>query len=322
MKIMKIMIVGAGVIGTITGWSLSNAGHEVIHLVRPDKISKIQGGISMDVLDKRKWHNGKYIGRYLLRLTESISPSNRFDLVIVPVKHYQLIDVLQQIIPQLGTVNYLLLTQNWNGSTEIDTLLPQSQYLFGDIKAGGGFREGKLISTIKAIDLGQVNGRQDECLNRSVQLFQSADLNITVQKNILHYLWVQYAIIGGLGPILVRAGGFKSALSDRKLLDLGLSSAEECLEVVSRRGVDLNQYPDAKMYMKPSWITRRSAGIILRYMFAYNEYVRRNSLHALSDPKEVKTFYFDLVRTGQELGVDMPFMNRFRQDINDFITSK
>jgi 2-dehydropantoate 2-reductase len=317
---MKVMIVGVGVIGTISGWALSNAGNDVIHFVRPGGSLKYKEDILMDVLDKRKGHDPKYLGKYKPKLTESLSTSDGLDLVIVPVKHYQLEDTLQQIVPKLGNANYLLLTQNWKGSKEIDGLLPRSRYLFGDIKAGGGFREGKLISTIKAIDLGQVNNQHDECLKNSLKLFRSADFTVTVQENILHYLWIQYAINGGLWPLLVRAGSFKSALSDRRLGDLGLFSVKECLEVVARRGVDLKKYPDAQMYSNTSFFSRQLAGIMLKYMFTHNEYVKRNSVHALSDPEEIKTFYFDLVATGKELGVDMPVMNGFMQDINNLVS--
>ena len=162
-----------------------------------------------------------------------------------------------------------------------------------------------------------MNNRQDECLKKSVDLFRSADIKVTVQENMLHYLWVQYAINGGLWPILVRAGSFNSALSDRKLGNLGLLSVKECLEVVAHRGVNLNKYPDAQMYLNPSLVSRQLAGIILKYMFTYNEYVKRNSVHALSDSKEIKTFYFDLISTGRELGVDMPNMNSFQQDMEN-----
>ena len=317
---MKVMIVGAGVIGTIVGWALSDAGYDVVHFVRPGRMSKHKDGTLIDVLDKRKGHKAKYTEQYSLKLVESISQSDGFNFVIVPVKHYQLEDTLQQIVPALGNANYLLLTQNWKGSEEIDTLLPQSRYLFGDIKAGGGFREGKLVSTIKAIDLGQVNNQHGECLDTAIDLFQSADFTVTVQENILHYLWIQYAINGGLWPILVRAGSFKSALSDRKLSNLGLFSVKECLEVAARRGVDLKKYPDAQMYSNTSFLSRQLAGIILKYMFTHNEYVKRNSVHALSDPKEIKTFYSDIVTTGKELGVDMPIMNSFMQDINDLVS--
>jgi len=314
---MKVMIVGVGVIGTIYGWALSRAGHDVMHFVRPGKASKYLDGIQMDVLDKRGNHDSRFIGPYSLKTIETLDKSTHYDLVIIPVKHYQLADALKQIVPQLGTANFLLLTQNWRGTEEIDPILPQPRYLFGDAKAGGGFRDGKLVCTIKAIDLGQVDHRQDECLKVAAELFVSANLKVTLQDNILHYLWIQYAINGGLWPILVRAGSFEAALSDSALNEKGLYAVKECLEVVAHRGVDLSRYPDAGMYMNTSFISRQVARLGLKWMFRHNEYVRRNSVHALSDPQEIKTFYDDLLNTGEKLGVPMPVMASFRQDIDN-----
>jgi pyruvate/2-oxoglutarate dehydrogenase complex dihydrolipoamide dehydrogenase (E3) component len=37
---MKLLIVGAGIIGSIYGWALAEAGHDVTHLVRPGKAAK------------------------------------------------------------------------------------------------------------------------------------------------------------------------------------------------------------------------------------------------------------------------------------------
>jgi len=51
---MRILVVGAGVIGTVYGWALSEAGHHVTHLVRPGRTDRFAGGVALDVLDKRK----------------------------------------------------------------------------------------------------------------------------------------------------------------------------------------------------------------------------------------------------------------------------
>jgi 2-dehydropantoate 2-reductase len=80
---MKIMIVGAGVIGTISGWALSNAGHDVIHFVRPGRISKYKEGTLIDVLDKRKGHKAQYTEQYSLKLVESVFISERLNNLTV-----------------------------------------------------------------------------------------------------------------------------------------------------------------------------------------------------------------------------------------------
>lgn len=51
---MKILIYGAGIVGTTYGWQLSKAGHEIVVLVRPEKKQAIkEEGIHIHCADFR-----------------------------------------------------------------------------------------------------------------------------------------------------------------------------------------------------------------------------------------------------------------------------
>ena len=51
---MKILIYGAGIVGTTYGWQLSKAGHEIAVLVRPEKKQAIkEEGIHIHCADFR-----------------------------------------------------------------------------------------------------------------------------------------------------------------------------------------------------------------------------------------------------------------------------
>jgi ketopantoate reductase len=268
--------------------------------------------------DVRKNHQRDYLGHYALRVTESVQPADGYELVIVPTKHYHLIETLKQLVPQTGDADYFLLTQNWDGTDAIDAILPPARYVYGDAKAGGKFEGSKLIATIASVDVGQVDGRHAACLDKVVELCQSAQIGVTVQENILHYLWVQYAITGGLWPALVKAGSFEAVLNNRQIAEQGIRAARECLEVVARRGVDLKKYPETKMYMNSSPVAMWIAGLAIKVMFRFNKLVQRSSAHGLGDAQEVKAFYYDLLNTGRQLGVDMPAMSAFEPDIQRF----
>lgn len=316
---MKIMIVGAGIIGTIYGWAFAEAGHDVTHLVRTGRAAQFKDGIKVDMYDVRKGHKRDYLGHYPIRVTESVPATSGFDLVIVPTKHYHLIETLKQLVPQTGQADYWLLTQNWEGTEAVETILPASRYVYGDAKAGGKFEGNTLIATLASVDIGQVEGRHDACLNKVVDLCKSAQIGLTVQENILHYLWVQYAVTGGLWPALVKAGSIEGALSDSKISGQALLAVGECLKVASRRGVDLKKYPETKMYLNSSQIGLWIAGLTIKFMFRYNKLAQRSSAHGLADAEEVKAFYYDLLNTGRQLGVEMPAMSAFEPDIQKFV---
>jgi hypothetical protein len=60
------------------------------------------------------------------------------------------------------------------------------------------------------------------------------------------------------------------------------------------------------------------AGLTMKAMFRFNKYMQRSSAHGLSDAQEIKTFYYDLLNSGRELGVPMPAMSAFEADIREF----
>jgi len=315
---MKTLMVGAGIIGTIFGWAYAQAGHEVTHLVRPGRTEKYKDGFQIDMYDVRKGHKKNFTGHYAINVTETVRPEDNYELVIVLTKHYHLLETLKQIVPLTGDADYFLMTQNWEGSGAIDAILPSSRYVFGDAKAGGKFEGNTLIGTIASVDIGQVNGRHDPGLEKVIALCRSAQVGVTVQENILHYLWVQYAITGGLWPALVKAGSIEAVLDNRPVAEQGIHAARECLEVVSRRGVDLRKYPETRMYLNTAPVGIWIAGLVIKAMFRFNKLVQRSSLHGLDDIEEVKVFYYELLNMGRNLGVEMPALCAFEEVIRTF----
>jgi ketopantoate reductase len=315
---MKILIIGAGVVGSIFGWALTAGGQDVTHFIRQGRFGQFKKGMRVDLVDRRPNHKKHTLENYPIKVTETILPEEHFDLIIVPTKHYTLEQTLQQVVPLTKGSDYLLLTQNWQGTEEIDQWIDPAHYCFGDAKAGGSFIENTLTCTIKAIDIGSSNRQTNSSLQKCVSLFRSSDIPVFIQSNMLHYLWVQYAYTGGPWPMLVRAGSFKKLYTDPQVIKPIMSAIKESLLVVQARGVDLNQFPDVQMYLHPSALTQLLSGVMLSWMFSHDEYRKRCSLHALSDPQEVRTFYFDLLNTGQTLGVPMPVMKSYLPDMENF----
>ena len=138
---------------------------------------------------------------------------------------------------------------------------------------------------------------------------------------MLHYLWIQYAISGGLWAALIYAGSFNEILFDHKARNAAFMAVRECLEVVSRRGVILSQYPETRPFLTNSVLRKRIYGWVMAWMFRHDEYAKRRSAHAFGDPTEVKTFYEDLIVTGHDLGVSMPVMQSYAENIRRFASS-
>ncbi len=319
---MRVLVIGAGIVGQIYGWALAESGHRVVHLVRPGRAAALRDGQPIDVYDRRKGHKHNFRGVYKLFATESLSPADTFDWVIVPVKHYDLAEALEEIVPRAGAADFLLLTQNWLGTADIDAVLPRARYVFGDAKAGGTFSEGVLVAALSAIDIGPPEGQLTALAHKAADLFRSADISTRLHSDMLHYLWIQYATTGGLWTALIQAGGFDAIFSDPAAGRAAFQAGRECLDVVKQRGVVLSAYPDAKPFLTNSALLRRFFMGLMRWMFLHWEYPKRCSAHAFGDPLEVATFYDDLIGTGHRLGVSMPVMESYSEAIRRFAANE
>jgi ketopantoate reductase len=201
---------------------------------------------------------------------------------------------------------------------EVDSILPRTRYICGDAKAGGRFSEGTLVAALSSIDIGAPEGEPSPLGKKVAALFTSADIQTKLHTDMLHYLWVQYAITGGPWAALVHAGSFEAMLGDHDAASAALRAGGECLEVVRRRGAALSRYADTRPFLTNSALKRRFYVWMIRWMFRHDEYTKRCSAHAFGDPIEVKTFYDDLIDTGHLLGVSMPVMKSYAEDIKRF----
>jgi len=317
---MDVLVVGAGIIGSIYGWALAESGHRVVHLVRSGRAAAFRDGLLLDVFDRRKGHKRNFRGLFRLHTAETVSPRDTFELVIVPVKHYALVQTLKEVVPLVGAAEFLLLTQNWRGTNDIDPLLPRARYVYGDAKAGGTFSEGTLVAALKGIDIGSPEGEPSAPAREVETLFSSADIPTRLHSEMLHYLWIQYAITGGLWAALMQAGNLDAMLNDPEATSAALRAVCECLQVVRQRGVDLSLYPETEPFLTKSSLRRRVNIWMTRWLFRHDEYTKRCSAHSFGDPTEVKTFYEDIIGAGHELGVSMPVMESFADDIRRFAT--
>ena len=315
---MHVLVVGTGIIGSIYGWALADGGHHVVHLVRSGRASALRDGLTLDMFDRRKGHKRNFWGLYRLNAVETLSPTHSFELVIVPVKHYGLVETLKEIVSRVGAAEFLLLTQNWRGTDDIDPIVPRTRYVYGDAKAGGAFSEGTLVAALKGIDIGSPEGEPSALARKFEGLFASADIQTRLHSDMLHYLWIQYAITGGLWAALMQAGNLDAMLNDREATSAALSAVCECLEVVERRGAVLSRYPETEPFLTNSALRKRVNIWMTRWMFRHDEYTKRCSAHAFGDPVEVKTFYDDLIATGRELSVSMPVMESYAETIRRY----
>jgi 2-dehydropantoate 2-reductase len=304
---MKTLVVGMGIIGTIYGYALSEAGVDVAHFVRPGQSARLRDGVALDLLDERKGHTKYNVTRYAVKCVEELLPSDGYDLILVPTNSYQTEEALKILAPQSGQALFLILAANWEGTAFIDRLLPRERYLLGYPDGGGTIRNGVYWTNLGSeMHLGQVDGNSAEKLDRVKALFARADMQPDVQENILHWLWVHNAGVIGFVAGFAKHREVKAYLRDSELLRQCILATRELYELCRLRSVDLGKYPEIGYMNLPVWLVT----LLLRWNFARNESMQRFTAHAASDGslRETRLHYTAMMKTAGELGYKLPHL--------------
>jgi ketopantoate reductase len=309
-KIMKTLIVGAGIIGTIYGWALHEAGADVTHFIRNGKSDNYKYGITIDILDERKDHKKYNKTDYPVKCVEEISQCDNYELVIVATNYYQTQSAIRQLYPMSPDSFYLIMAANWEGAEFIEEVIPRKQYLLAYPDAGGVVKDGVYWTNIGAeLHIEGPGEGNKENFDRVAALFGKADIKPDIQDSMLYWLWLHNAMSTGIWAAYLKYKDVKLFLKDNTLLKKSYTATMECLKLCEKRGIELKKFPDVQMIMLPKWLFI----ITFKLLWTYNESMKRFTAHAASGYKEAKANYDAIMKTARELNFEMPAMTEVGQ---------
>jgi ketopantoate reductase len=311
---MKILIMGAGVIGAVYGWQLTEAGQDVTLYVRSGKTASYAQGIKIHCQDERKKSLPPSDIVFQPKFVESIPDQDDFDLILVAVKSNQLDPILKVLANYSGKADILFFQNNWWGDQKIQEYLPPERYFFGFSRIVGGWRKENAVHCIifgapgMSTMLGEKNGAASARVKAFSAILQSADLRPELSNDILSWLKFHYAeYLGATGAIL-KAGSAK-AFADRKdLVRDAILATREALAVCCSCGAQMKAAPfNLKLYNLPlpllTWIGQK------QYQ-AQNiqDFFDENIQMGLD---EINDQYQTVIQEGKRLNVPMPTLLGF-----------
>lgn len=311
---MKILIVGLGVIGTGYGWAFTDSQHEVTHLLRPGRAAQVDR-CYIDILDMRPGRPRQRKAIYRPRVTESVSPDDRYDYVLVPVKHYQLADTVRELKEALPDGRFVLMAANWEGLAVVDAVLPREQYVWVYPASTGGHEDDLLVFNVSPqYRAGPIDGVLPSWARQLEDFLDSVDMKPDRKPDMREWLWLHFAQAAGTIGSVIYAGGLQPFYEDEAgLRDRMVPAVLECLAVLEARGVDPRVWPEVEPFftMPAEQIAATTKAT------AATPWVQRTMRagHFLENAVEMRRFYLDVLATGEALGVPMPVMQSFREKV-------
>ncbi|AXG76526.1 ketopantoate reductase family protein [Streptomyces paludis] len=202
---MKLLVYGAGVLGSQFAARFHEAGHDVALLARGERLAALRRhGVRLAAA------GSPVVRRIPVPVVEH--PAGGYDLTSVFVRSHQVDAVLESLAGLDGDVLFQL---NWAGGPEpLGAVIGHERVLLGFGTAGGTmdgdvvrYRAPSFLTRRVATPIGEPDGRTTPRLERIVRTFRAAGINTKSEPRMDAWLKTHAAFEVPLGQAVHAAGG-------------------------------------------------------------------------------------------------------------------
>jgi 2-dehydropantoate 2-reductase len=233
----RILVIGAGVNGSVCAAWLFEHGVDVTVLARGKRLGEIQ---SNGIVIENAFSQKRTVAR--VRAIGELAPGDTYDYILVVVRRNQVAELLPTLAAN-SSPNVVFMNNNLAGPGEIVAALGTQRPMLGFVFAGGK-RDGEIIRTIGPFKhslmptpFGEIDGTVTPRLERLVNLLNRAGLRAKVSTHVVDYLATHASGVAALVPLAMKYGTDIKALA-RSGDDLKLAAAamRETLPVLKALG--------------------------------------------------------------------------------------
>jgi 2-dehydropantoate 2-reductase len=304
---VKILMFGRGVIATVYGWVLQQAGHDVEFYVRPGRAATYEDAIDLDLFDARRrvWGQ-RVVETWPVRYRETLEPDHDFDLIVLSVPHHRLAEAAAFLAPRVGQATVLVFGNIWAEPLDAIGALPLDRIAWGFPQVGGGFGadgvlRGALLPSVVFGTLGQPPTDRERAARR---VFREAGLRVKEQPDFRGWLWVHFVSDAGLFSQGLRLGSLSRLAGATRDLREGLLTGRELLPLLQARGLDLRRHRGGVLLFRaPTWLTASA----FAWATAHFAPARVNfAAHSDPDAEEPREVCRDTLTEARRLGISVP----------------
>ena len=232
----RILVIGAGVNGSVCAAGFYNAGIDVTILTRGKRYEELRDeGIVIEDPFKHKRSVTK------VPVINRLDPNDLYDYMLVVVRKNQAADLLT-VLAQNRSPNIVFMGNNLSGPDEFTRILGKDRVMMGAVYAAGK-RDGSLIRAITsksiAAPFGEVDGTITPRLKRLAGIFRQAGFKVETSTDIVDSQTTHAVGVALIGKLTIKHGCNASALArsgdDLRLFIDGRREAHQVLRALGRR---------------------------------------------------------------------------------------
>jgi len=230
----RILVIGAGVNGSVCAAGLHRAGCDVAVLARGKRLEELQAG-GIEIEDPLK--GTRTVTQ--VPLVDRLAPEDVYEYVLVVVRKNQVRDLLP-VLAQNQSQSVVFMVNTASGPEEWIAALGAKRVMLGFVFAGGR-REGSLIRAMRVrgpgTPFGEANGAISERLTRLVSILNRAGLKAKAVADMPDWLVTHAAMVAPVAMLVLKHGCDTYALArSRKDIAMLVEAMRETLAVLRANG--------------------------------------------------------------------------------------
>ena len=311
---MKILVYGAGVIGSLYAGKLQAGGHRVTVLARGARLSEIRhyGLVLQDIIG-----GGRIVTQ--VETAERIAADDRYDIALVTVRRDQLASAVPELKANRSTPNLLFMLNNPSGTESLAEELGRDRVLLG-FPGAGGTRDRHVIHYAlipqQPTTLGEMDGQPSSRLRAIEMALRTSGFPTKISHDMDAWLKAHAFFVTAVSGAIYLAGGDCRRLSEEDtLLMLMTNGVREGFSAVRALGLTVTPLALRALF---TWLPKSFAISYWRKFFRAEVADYVFGRHARAASGEMRTIANDCRAILTATGTTAPALHRLYGAIDDY----
>jgi len=292
----RILIFGAGVIGSTFGGLMALAGYDVTLLARSARLTElIEKGLLLQKSNKGK------VQRAMVNIISHLAENDIYDFVFVTLRKDQVAEALP-VLSKNKSANFVFMANNPLGYDEWIDALGYERVIPAFPGAGGKIENGvvfyQIVSkVIQPTTLGELNGTKSKRIIQLKKILSSSGFPVAVSKNMDAWQKTHVAMVAPMGDVIYYDGGNNYTVAENpdaiKQMNRALKENFRFLQV---SGIGIEPAKLNFFKIAPLWLLNISMKLVFNTKWA-ETVISNHALNARDEMKVISNEFVELAKS-------------------------
>ena len=308
MEIKRILIFGAGVIGSVYAGKLALAGHSVSVLARNKRLKELElNGLLLS-------ENGKKIIKINVTVISELKRDDIYDYIFVTLRKDQLKEALH-LLGQNQSKNFVFMVNTSSGYADWTNKMGIERVIPAFPGAGGKIENGIVYFSltpkfVQPTTIGEIDGKVTQRINELVKILRNAGFSTSISKKMDSWQKSHVAMVCALAFGIYFDGGNNYTFSKNKMAIVQMNKAlKETFNFLKNAGIGVEPAKLNVFRLAPLCILN----FIIPFVFNTKWAETVISNHALAARNEMEMLFDDFILLAEDKGYNLNELKKLRK---------